>query len=91
MSYFNLDNLQKYKFEPELIYLSHIKNHIKKVAVTNEGNQYLEGCGPDYLDLEELVPIKTLTAGTNIISIPKFNKNDSATFSLLASLISVLC
>lgn len=43
MSYFNLDNLQKYKFEPELIYLSHIKNHIKKVAVTNEGNQYLEG------------------------------------------------
>ncbi|MEE1211661.1 MAG: hypothetical protein UHO11_04110 [Treponema sp.] len=34
------------------------------------GNQYLEGCGPDYLDLEELVPIKTLTAGTNIISIP---------------------
>ena len=43
MAYFNLDNLQKNKFEPELIYSSHIKTHIKKVVVLNEGNYYLEG------------------------------------------------
>ena len=43
MAYFNLDNLQKNKFEPELIYSSHIKAHIRKVVVMNEGNCYLEG------------------------------------------------
>ena len=44
MAYFNLDNLQRNKFEPELIYSSHIReSHIQKVAVTNEGNSYLEG------------------------------------------------
>ena len=43
MAYFNLDNLQKNKFEPELIYSSHTKAHIRKVLVRNEGNGYLEG------------------------------------------------
>ena len=43
MSYFNLDNLQKSKFEPELIYASHIKTQIKKVLVLNNGKTYLEG------------------------------------------------
>jgi mRNA export factor len=43
MAYFNLDNLQKNIFEPELIYSSHIKSQIKKVLVINDGNGYLEG------------------------------------------------
>jgi mRNA export factor len=43
MAYFNLDNLQKNIFEPELIYSSHIKSQIKKVVVMNDGNGYLEG------------------------------------------------
>ena len=43
MAYFNLENLQKYRFEPELIYSSHIKSQIRKVLCMNEGNGYLEG------------------------------------------------
>ena len=43
MTYFNLDNIQKGKFQPELIYSSQIKSHIRKVLVLNEGNCYLEG------------------------------------------------
>lgn len=34
------------------------------------GNQYLENCGPEYLELDNLVPIKSLVPGTNIIQIP---------------------
>ena len=31
------------KFEPELIYNSHIKSQIKKVAALKEGDGYIEG------------------------------------------------
>ena len=79
---FNENDLNLYYF-PFKDNPDHKKYHILKSMLghTNKGqgisllggikigNQYLEGCGPDYLDLEELVPIKTLTAGTNIISI----------------------
>ena len=43
MAYFNLDKLRQNIFEPELIYSSYIKSHIKKVLVLKEGNCYLEG------------------------------------------------
>ena len=43
MAYFDLDKLRQGSFEPELIYSSHIKSHIKKVLVLNQGNCYLEG------------------------------------------------
>ena len=43
ISYFNLNNLQKHKFEPELIYNSHIKSQIKKVSVLKDGDGYIEG------------------------------------------------
>ncbi len=34
------------------------------------GNQYLEKCGPEYIELDNLVAIKSLVPGTNIIQIP---------------------
>ena len=43
ISYFNLNKLQMSKFEPELIYNSHIKSQIKKVAALKEGDGYIEG------------------------------------------------
>ena len=43
ISYFNLDKLQKAKFEPELIYQSLLKCQIKKVAALRDGNGYVEG------------------------------------------------
>ena len=43
LSYFNLGNLQKSKFQPELIYNSHMKAQIKKVAVLKDGDGYIEG------------------------------------------------
>ena len=43
ISYFNLNKIQKSKFEPELIYSSHIKSQIKKVAVLKDANGYIEG------------------------------------------------
>ena len=43
LSYFNLGNLQRSKFQPELIYNSHIKDQIKKVAALKDGDGYAEG------------------------------------------------
>lgn len=38
------------------------------------GGQYLEYCGPDFLELNELIPIKDLVIGTNKIGIPGANE-----------------
>lgn len=91
---FNENDLNLYYF-PFQEHPDHKKYHILKSRLghTNKGqsisllggikigNQYLDGCGPDYLDLDELVPIKTLTAGTNIISIP--NTSNSIKISII--------
>ena len=44
VSYFNLNNLQQSKFEPRLIYLSHTKSQIKKIAILKDADGYIEGC-----------------------------------------------
>lgn len=56
VSYFNLNNLQQSKFEPRLIYSSHLKSQIKKIAILKDGNGYIEGgtlgkVAVKYLDL----------------------------------------
>lgn len=43
ISYFNLGKLQMTNFQPELIYNSHIKSQIKKVAALKGGDGYIEG------------------------------------------------
>ena len=43
ISYFNLNNLQRSKFEPELIYYSHLQSQVKKVVALKDGNGYAEG------------------------------------------------
>ena len=62
ISYFNLNNLQYSKFEPELIYSSHINSQIKKVAVLRDGNGYAEGASMGrvsikYIELYKPIPI----------------------------------
>ena len=74
ISYFNLDNLQKNKFEPELIYYSHIRtSQIKRVAVMNEGNCYLEGSAEGriavkFINFYSKPPIKTTDGTFEILS-----------------------
>ena len=55
ISYFNLNNLQRSKFGPELIYNSNIKSQIKKVTALKDGDGYIEGnssgrIGVKYID-----------------------------------------
>lgn len=42
MSYFNLENLQKMKFEPEIIFNSHLNEQTRKVAVFNDGRGFVQ-------------------------------------------------
>lgn len=77
MSYFNLDNLQKNKFEPELIYSSHIKSQIRKVLVLNEGTRYLEGSTEGRIAVKNIsFYLKPSLAGDDNYSIT--NDNDYA-------------
>ena len=65
MSYFNLQNLQKNIFQPELFFNSHLKEQTKKVAVFNDGLGFIMG------SIEGRVAVKFLNPNYP----PKINKD----------------
>lgn len=67
MAYFNLAQLQKYIFQPELIFSSHLKEQTRKVAVFNDAQGFIQG------SIEGRVAVKFLDASIK----PKINKESN--------------
>ena len=69
MAYFNLNNLQKNIFKPELFFKSHLKEQTKNVVVNNDASGFVQG------SIEGKVAVKYLSLNSS----PQINKD---TFSI---------